>query len=175
MKSNKTIALVLLALTVLARCIPLHTLHLPDPTLAALFVLGALGIRAPHLALVLLTLLSVDGLKIALGSSSACLSPGYPLLFVSYGVMAWLGRKGQERALALQLVVLVAATTLSYAISSGGYYLLSGRFAEPSLHGFAERLALYLPNALITTFAYASLALSVGRIGPLNQRHARML
>jgi hypothetical protein len=158
------IPLVLIGVALLARAVPLHTLHLPDPTLAALFVAGAAGLGAARLALIAIALVGIDGLKFALGASSACVSPGYPLLVVSYATLGAVGHLLRTRGLLAQISGLLAASALGYAISSGGYYLLSGRFSSPSWSEFGARMLTYLPSALFAAMAYGVVALGARRL-----------
>lgn len=158
------IPLGLICVALLARAVPLRSVHLPDPTLAALFVAGAAGFGAARLALIGIALVSIDGLKFAFGASSACVSSAYPLLVVSYATLGAAGHLLRARGLLAQIAGLLSASALGYAISSGGHYLLSGRFPSPSWSEFGERVLTYLPNALFVAMAYGVVALAARRL-----------
>ena len=122
----------------------------------AVFFLAGVFIR-PIVAFVLLFALAtfVDYAAIVWGGvSSFCVSPAYAALIPAYGVL-WLGgrlyaaRCGAQSLVLLPLAIsVVAASILCELISSGSFYVFSGRFAEPSLAEFATRFAHYFPHSL---------------------------
>jgi hypothetical protein len=146
--------------------------HLPDASLAVFLLAGfylrplrhGLGIFAALIGLAT----AIDLAAVGWGGVSAyCLSPAYGLLLPAYGI-AWLGGRWlRERlpqgaaALPLLAATLVLVGALSEAFSSGGFYLFSGRFADPSLVGFGHSLIDYLPQTLLALFTYVGLAVLV--------------
>lgn len=142
-----------------------NVVHLPDTSLASFFVLG---LFVPHLigfAALFLLGLAIDLVVIGwFGQSSFCFTAAYWMLVPAYGVMWLAGRLAQARfglrvaALPAIAALLVGATFASEVLSSGGFYFLGGRFAEPTLAGFLPRLARYFPNTLVATLGWSGLA-----------------
>lgn len=145
-------------------------LHLPDTAYATFFVAG-FGIRRP-LGFVALFLLgfAIDLVVVrALGMPDFCITPAYVLLVPAYGVLwlagraaqAWLARSGQAFGLAVMpklAAVVTGATLLAELLASGGFYVLSGRFADPTLAGLAQHVATYAPFAVMATLGWTGLA-----------------
>lgn len=147
----------LLAVTRLAR--DLLGVHLPDAAVPTFFLAGCFGLRSRALVLLLLTAAGIDLAQFALGASLACVSPGYPLLFVAY-VATWFGgRLAHQRAVHTQALAILGSGVLAFLLTSGAYYLLSGKFAAPTIGEFAERCERYLPDYLINMTIYAGLGL----------------
>jgi len=88
------------------------------------------------------------------GVSDFCVSAAYPMLLPAYGAL-WLGgqwfarryRPQLSSLLPLVLSVLVASS-LCQLISSGSFYFFSGRFTDPTLAEFGQRLLRYGPGSL---------------------------
>lgn len=88
------------------------------------------------------------------GVSDYCVTPAYAMLLPAYASLWFAGRwyaarhaenfRSLARAAAAAFVGAVACELLS----SGGFYFLSGRFAEPTLAEFGARLAQYFPQYL---------------------------
>lgn len=129
--------------------------HLPDASWAVFFLTG-FYLRSFWMfpALLLLAGLS-DALAISVFAvSDFCISPAYGFLLPAYGALWFAGRwyAGHHR-MQLSTLPWLAGSALVGAgiaelISSGGFYLFSGRFGEASLSAFGERLALYFPQGL---------------------------
>lgn len=139
--------------------------HLPDTSLASFFVLGFLVRRAMAFAGLFLLAVGIDLLVIGwFGQSSYCFTPAYWMLLPAYGTMWIAGRLGAEKigvapsTLPVLLLLLVGATLVSQLFSSGGFYFLGGRFADPSLAGFMPRLARYFPLTLYATLLWSGVA-----------------
>ena len=66
--------------------------------------------------------------------------------------------RSEERAFSITEGV---AALLSFAISNGSFYLLSGLFGALSLAGFAEQFARYAPGFVLTGSAWIVLGLAV--------------
>jgi hypothetical protein len=145
--------LTVLVLTRLAR--QLLDVHLPDAAVPTFFLAACLGLPTRALVQLLLAAAGIDLLQFALGASTACVSPGYPLLFVAY-VTSWLGgRLACDWAIHLQALATFASTVLAFILTSGGYYLLSGKFSDPSLAEFVVRSEQYLPSYFANAMLYA--------------------
>ena len=141
--------------------------HLPDTSWASFFVAGYyIRSRAAFPALFLLAF-AIDLFVIGvMGGSSFCFTPAYWMLVPACGVM-WLAgrfaaaRMGASLAHLPAVVGLVAgATCVAQLFSSGGFYFLGGRFAEPSLVEFAGRMMRYFPASLLSTLIWTGIALA---------------
>jgi len=140
-------------------------MHLPDTSLASFFVLGFFVRRAVAFGALFLLGLAIDIVVINwFGQSDFCFTPAYWMLLPAYGTMWVAGRMAQSRwgaraaALPAIAVLLVAATFVSELFSSGGFYFLGGRFADPTISGFVSRVAKYFPFTLWTTLGWSGLA-----------------
>lgn len=142
-----------------------NLIHLPDTSLASFFVLGFF-VRSP-LAYAGLFLLgfAIDVTVIGwFGQSDFCFTPAYWMLVPAYGTMWLAGRFGAEKlgerasALPALAILLCVATLVSELFSSGGFYFLGGRFAEPTLAGFTPRLLHYFPPTLFATVLWSGAA-----------------
>jgi hypothetical protein len=138
---------------------------LPDASWAIFFLAGAYlrsswafwGFNALALAL--------DLAAVGWGGVSAfCLSPAYVLLLPAHAAL-WAGGRwyaARHRSawstlfpLGASLLVAVVAAEL---LASGGFYLVSGRFADTSVAGLGERLLTYFPSSLEALAFYVGLA-----------------
>lgn len=142
---------------------------LPDAS-RAVFFLGGFYLARKYFGVLIGTAIAMDFISMALGGSRACLSPGYPLIVPAFAVL-WFGgemlRKVQSRDVlffAKAAAYWWVAATIAYAMTGAGYYFLSGKFADPSLSGWFERLQtwyamfvaqpmLYLVVAAVVHFA----------------------
>lgn len=137
------------------------------PTAAwAVFFLGGVYLRsARSYALFLATAAAIDYVAITWGGvSDFCISPAYVALLHAYGSLwlagRWYGRRqGALPATLLPLGAAIAVGGLACElISSGAFYFFSGRFAETSLLGFAERFVSYFPADLSALALWAGAA-----------------
>ncbi|MBI3570395.1 MAG: hypothetical protein HY082_04730 [Gammaproteobacteria bacterium] len=100
------------------------------------------------------------------GVSDYCVSPAYIALIPAYAVL-WFGGRwfaGRYSVKPVALLWLAASVLVSVfvceLISSGSFYFFSGRFAEPTLVEFANRIVKYFPTFLgSTAFWIATAAL----------------
>jgi len=139
-----------------------HLVHLPDTSLASFFVLGYLVRRPAAFGGLFALGFAIDVWKIyVMGGSGFCFTPAYWMLLPGYGVMWLAGRfvaeRFPERLLTLlpAAVLLMAATFVSNLFSSGGFYMLSGRFPDPTLAGLLPRLQKYFPGTLTATLLWS--------------------
>ena len=92
--------------------------------------------------------------------TALCLSPSYPFLLPAYGVLwfggRWLaGRLQSAGRFALSAVAAWAvAGSLSYLISNGAFYWLSGRYAEPNVAEYLARLSQYFVGFVTSPVLY---------------------
>jgi len=159
-------------------------LHLPDASWAVFFLAGALLPGWLPLAGLLALATAVDYVAITFGGVSAfCVSPAYIALLPAYGALYAAGRwyagrhQPQWRTLLPFSGAALAGTAVCELLSSGGFYFLSGRFAEPTVAQFGARLARYFPPALesmalylgTAVIAYAALVAVSAQTQPLQQ------
>lgn len=133
----------------------LTALHLPDASWAVFFLAGALLGGAAPLAGLLVLAGAVDYLAIQFGGVSAfCVSPAYAALIGAYSALYLAGAayaRVHRRAIGTAVPfagLALAGAAVCEVISSGSFYFLSGRFADPTLAAFGERLVRYFPYAL---------------------------
>lgn len=98
------------------------------------------------------------------GVSTFCVSPAYGFLLPAYGTLwlagHWYAKEHRDTVatlfpLAMNMVVGAAVCEL---ISSGSFYVLSGRFDHATVAEFASQFARYFPQSLVTLTFYAGLA-----------------
>jgi hypothetical protein len=139
--------------------------HLPDTSWASFFVAGY-AIRSRHGFPALFGLgFAIDLVMIRLlGTPDFCFTPAYAMLVPAYGTMWLAGRwaRGALTPVVASLPALLAlvcgATFVAEILSSGGFYFLGGRFADPTLAGFWPRLIRYLPLTLEATLIWTGVA-----------------
>jgi hypothetical protein len=142
-----------------------QVLHLPDTSLASFFVLGFFVPQVLGFAALFLLGFAIDVVVINwFGQSDFCFTPAYWMLVPAYGVMWVVGRFARSRlgarvgALPVTAGLLVGATLASELLSSGGFYFLGGRFADPTITGFLPRIAHYFPATLWATLGWSGIA-----------------
>lgn len=97
------------------------------------------------------------------GVSSFCVSPAYGFLLPAYGMLwgagSWYAGRHQERAATLLPLALsvVVGTALCELISSGSFYVLSGRFEQTSLAQFTSRFVTYFPRSFSALLFYTGI------------------
>lgn len=145
-----------------------NVMHLPDTSLASFFVGGFFLRRAIGFAGLFLLAFAIDVTVIGwFGQSSFCFTPAYWMLVPAYVTMWLAGRVGADKLGAepsslLGLLALVSVATLvSELFSSGGFYFLGGRFADPTFAGFLPRLARYFPPTLLATMLWTGAAAGI--------------
>ncbi|PWB58535.1 MAG: hypothetical protein C3F18_02285 [Nitrosomonadales bacterium] len=153
----------LMALTRSHHWAALHSL--PDASWAVFFLAGVY-LRSLWIApALMLGAALIDYAAITWGGvSSFCISPAYWLLVPAYASLFLAGRVYARHhrlawsALPWLLVFTLAGALAAELFSSGGFYFLSGKFAEPGLGEFIPRLVKYFPRMLSTMAAYLGLA-----------------
>lgn len=146
------------------------TLHnlLPSAS-AAVFFLAGMHLR-PLVGFAALCALAACADYAAIiwgGVSSFCISSAYSALLPAYASLWLAGRLYAHRyglntiaLLPLAASVFIGAV-LSELISSGSFYVFSGRFAEPSWAEFAARFAQYIPATLAALTFWVSTAAGI--------------
>lgn len=138
---------------------------LPDASWAVFFV-AAFYLRAAALfPLFMLAAWLIDLSAVKLGGvSDFCVTPAYFTLVPAYGALwlagSWYAGIHRERlATLLPLTVsFVLAAALCDLFSSGGFYLYSGYFQDPSWGEYVTRTITYFPSFLLTAALYLALA-----------------
>ncbi len=181
--SKRNITILVLVLSVVMWATRGHHLatltHLPDASWAIFFLLGFYVARRSFLPLFLAQAALIDYLAITqFGVSDYCVTPAYALLLPAYSAL-WLAGRWYAARYQFNLRTLplfAAAATVGIAacelISSGGFYFLGGRFAEPTLAGFASRLAQYFPSSLANAALYLGCAALIHVTFVISPRHA---
>lgn len=141
--------------------------HMPDASLAV-FLLA--GIYLPMVAFPVLLIVAGVSDYAAFnyaGVSDWCFSPAYWFLIPTYATMFYAGRFYSSRhtdtlrSLAMFIATTFSATTLAFIISSGSFFLFSGRFAEMSFVQYASSVSQYFLPYQISAFMYLSAAVVV--------------
>lgn len=140
--------------------------HLPSATLALFFLAGLYLSAKSMFGVLLAEAVLLDYLAITFGGvSSFCVSPAYVLLLPAYGTLYLAGRWYKQRyqfhwsTLLLLSASLIIATAISKVFSSGGFYIFSGRYAEPTLVEFGHRFMKYYPSSLSNLVFYIAIAI----------------
>ncbi|CAB1368358.1 conserved membrane protein of unknown function [Denitratisoma oestradiolicum] len=161
------IAAVLISLMVLTRGhhFPLLRNIVPGASWAVFFLAG-MYLNAPlALAGFLGLAVGIDYAAIEWGGTRAfCVSPAYIALLPAYASL-WLAGRGYrlgwglERIAPLPLVFCgLLGTLVCDVISSGSFYLYSGRFAYPNWAEYLARSAQHLPRCLVAMGLWLSMA-----------------
>jgi len=98
------------------------------------------------------------------GVSDFCLSPAYILLLPAYGAL-WLAGRWYAKRHCFEWRTLMPLTLAAFMgavvcelFSSGGFYLFSGRFPDPSWAEFAARQLKFFPPYLQSLSFYIAIA-----------------
>jgi hypothetical protein len=157
----------LVALMVATRGHHLPTVQSMLPSASwAVFFLAGIYLRPLWFAGALMALAAgLDYVAITLGGvNDFCVSPAYIALLPAYATLwsagRWYQNRTQLKAIApLSLVGSVAiSAVLCELISSGSFYVFSGRFATLSVAEFAQRFAQYFPSSLTSIAIWVSIA-----------------
>lgn len=163
------IALALIALMAATRGHHIATLtHLPSATLAIFFLAGFYVRRAWFFVALLAEAALIDFSAITYGGvSSFCVTPAYSFLIPAYGSLWLAGKWFASRyqfalsALAPFAGSLLVSASISELFSSGGFYFFGGRYADPTLAIFGERLMKYFPHQLSNLAFWIGIALAI--------------
>lgn len=140
--------------------------HLPSATLALFFLAGLYLSGKWMFGVLLAEAALLDYLSMTVvGGSSFCASPAYALLLPAYGTLYLAGRWFNQHyefnwSTLLPLTAsLIIATAISKVFSSGGFYVFSGRYPEPTLIEFGHRFIKYYPSSLSNLAFYIAIAI----------------
>lgn len=177
------VAAALVALLILTRGHHFVTIKqaLPSASWAVFFLAGVYLRPAWALAGLLGVAALLDAAAVGwAGVSDYCLSPAYVALIPAYGALWLAGRWYANRHVFAPATLLPLAASLFAGIgaceliSSGSFYFYSGRFAEPTLAGFAERLVIYGPYYLKATTFWVGVAALVHAVVGTTMGGARL-
>lgn len=139
--------------------------HLPDATWALFFLAGAALGPVWWVAVLLGEALLIDYVAISwFGVSDFCVTPGYVALAIAYPALwvagRWFARgvTGGVTGMARLLASVTLGGVVAEVISSGSFYFLGGRFAEPTLAEFGSRLLAYGPHMMQSLYLYVGAA-----------------
>ncbi len=147
-------AIVAAGLIVLMAATRMHhfgdSFHLPDASLAV-FLLAGFFVASPVLFGILLIEAGVlDYLAITqFGVSDYCVTPAYWFLIPTYAVLWYAGRyyasihQQTLRSLGIFAALAWLANSVAFVLSSGSFYLFSGKFAALGMSEYAGRVAQY--------------------------------
>lgn len=161
-----TVGAVLLSLLALTRSGHLGTpVDLPDASWAIFFLAGFYlrSLRWFPVFMLAAWLIDLAAVRYA-GVDPFCLTPAYFTLVPAYGALFLAGRvyAGMHRERIATLLplagVFLGGVVLCELFSSGGFYLFSGYFTDPSWAQYLERTLTYFPSFLSTTLLYLGLA-----------------
>lgn len=165
-------ALVLMLFMALTRSHHFSTpIALPDASLAIFFFAGLWFSRASLFIVLMLLAVLIDYVAIThFGVSDFCISKAYVFLLPTYSCM-WLAGKWcqkyeplQLNNFAIQLTLMSLATTTAFIISNGSFYLWSGRYPDNNWDQYFERVFMYYPPYLSSTFIYVVTILTVVKL-----------
>ena len=138
---------------------------LPNASWAIFFIGGFYLRRAGWFLFFLMQAFLLDLVAVTWGGvSNFCVSPAYPFLLPAYAALWFSGRwYASHFILARNNIPVFIFSIFSGALvcelfSSGGFYFVSGRFADISLTGFAERFIIYFPSSLGNLLFYVAIA-----------------
>lgn len=161
------IGCILVALMVATRGYHFPTVKTMLPSASwAVFFLAGIYLRAVWLPGLLMALaVGLDYIAITIGGVSAfCVSPAYAALLPAYASLWFAGRWYQSRCglMTIAPLPLIASVStgalLCEIISSGSFYVFSGRFAAPTFVEFADRFNRYFPSSLISIAVWVGIA-----------------
>jgi len=144
----------------------------PDASLAVFFLLGLWIASSRWLVVALLAAVASDALAIAQGVGSYCITPAYPFLIPTYGVLWGAGRatclyaerrRGWPRGLALGVALLTSATS-AFVLSNASFYAFSGYFKAMPVGDFARAVNPYFRPYLAGAAAYVAVAIVCRRL-----------
>jgi hypothetical protein len=168
-RQQLSVGFALAALMILTRGQHLSAVgFMPDASWAVFFLAGAYLRPVWTLPLYMLLALGLDLLAVGWGGVSGfCLSPAYfflvPAHAVLWGAGRWFARVGRfDRVGLLHLVgAVLVSSLLAELLSSGGFYLFSGRFTDLYAAELGSRLVTYYPASLEALALYVGIAVFI--------------
>ena len=141
-----------------------NAVALPDASLAVFFLAGFFFASRSLFLMLLAQAAMIDYVEITqLNVSDFCISSAYVFLIPTYFAM-WFGGRLSAKLHAMQankisfymssMGILAIATVSAFLLSSGSFYLFSGRFEALSLSAFIHNSAMYFPSYANSAIAY---------------------
>lgn len=149
--------------------------HLPNITVALMFLGGVYLRRALWWLLLFLCTVFIDNLSIRhAGVSSHCITPAYLFMLPAYAVPWHFGKLFARKHASLSLhhpaslcLHALVSSSISFFLSNDSFYFLSGYFT-PNLGEYLQRFTLYYPEyaatPCIAILLYAGAADLAGRL-----------
>lgn len=165
-RQQLTVGLLLALLMLLTRGQHLSAVGFAPDASWAVFLLAAVYLR-PAWALPFYMLLAflMDVTAVTWGGVSGfCMSPAYLMLVPTHialwGAGRWYRHAHRDTISTLFTLggAVLASSILAELLSSGGFYLVSGRFADLSLAELGSRLTTYYPSSLEALVLYVGMA-----------------
>ena len=149
---------------------------LPDASLAVFFFAGLVSLPLWFFGLLLLEAGFIDYVAVAhFNVSDFCISSAYLFLIPAYGVM-WFAGRYTKTCTDLQFVdslkafgLATLSATVSFLISNGSFYLLSGSFGKLSLTSYSDQLIHYYPPYLASSLIYIVIGLALVKLWKTTQ------
>lgn len=144
--------------------------NLPDASLAIFMLSGFMlpGFGKKSLSAFIFLLLAAAGIDYyainLAGIDDYCFTPAYLFLIPTYAVMwlggSWISRRMKHDLSGLALFGVTAGlcTSLAFAVSNLGFFLLSGRLGEMNMAEYASKVAQYYPPYTGGSLLYLGLA-----------------
>lgn len=177
------VGIVLAALVIVTRGHHFASINvLPSASIAAFFLAGVY-LRPVWVFPALLALCAgLDFSAITIGNTSDfCVTPAYGFLLPAYGSLWLAGRWFAQRysfsgkAIAPLAGSMLMAAIISEVLSSGGFYFFGGRYADPTMAEFGNRLIKYFPHQIENLAFWVGIAAIVHIVFALIQsnQHAK--
>ena len=183
-RSQVAVGVALVLLMAMTRGSHFNLVNLPSASWAVFFLAGVL--LRPRWVFPALFLQATFMDVMSVGWSNAghhCMTVAYWMLVPAYAALWFGGRlyarwhQDSLRSLPVLAGVMAVSALVCKLFSSGGFYFFSGRYAEPTLAGMVERIAIYYPQYLTTLAFYVAVAAllyaAFYAASPLRQRQGR--
>lgn len=152
---------------------------LPDASLEVFFFAGLGCTPLWFFGLLLLEASFIDYVAVShFNVSDFCISSAYLFLIPAYGVM-WFSGQYAKTYTDLHFVdslktfgLATLSITVSFMISNGSFYLLSGTFGALSLNSYFIQLIHYFPPYLASSLIYMVIGLAIIKLWKLTQLDA---
>ena len=142
--------------------------NIPDASVAVFFLAGLFLPASWFFPVYLAEAALIDYLAITYGGvNSWCVSPAYAFLIPAYGVVWYAGRSLASRSVSdlrgwfIRLGAALIASVATFVISTGSFYLFSGRVSGGNLVGYLMHSESYFRYYVGSTLAYVAIGLVV--------------
>lgn len=145
-----------------------NVFHLADISWAAFFIAGVYIRSSVGFSSLFALCVALDFIALAWGNAGigSCFTTAYGMLLPAYAAMWFAGRvyrnyhSNTSQTLLPLVVTVLLGSVACELLSSGGYYVLSGKF-EPTLAEFTSRFALYYPSYLSSVAFYVGITAGI--------------